>query len=253
MFAAFDQWLGHQGAAASRYFRLPKAKALPALNAWFNYGQSTVQTWKASRSWHIETNFLHQLVSAASSQTTDPRDRVYALLSHPSSRRASTYDPDMRTDYRAVCRERPPLITPDYTKTTEEVYYDTACALLKQHKDFHPLGAIFHDKETLNSDLPTWVPRWDRIGSKSTIGCALTDPWNCSKGGPAFYLQVMPGRELRVMLWKWATVEEFSSEIDPARLPFLARISQEAKPSLTPLYWTEGLSLEREKRSVHRS
>ncbi|OTB01270.1 hypothetical protein M426DRAFT_323659 [Hypoxylon sp. CI-4A] len=235
MFAAFDWWLRRQGAIVERHFKLPRAKIAPAINAWFDYGQSTVQSWQAPRAWHIRANFLKQLITAAPSQTMDPRDRVYAVLSHPSSRRVSIHDPDMRPDYRAICREQPLIIKPDSTKTTDEVYYDTACALLQQHRDFRPLGAVFHDKETFNSDLPTWVPRWDKMDNKEPIGCALDKPWNCSKGGPAFDGQVIPGGALRVTLWRWAIAEEFDSEMDPARLPFLAQISEEGRNRVLPL------------------
>ncbi|XXG94241.1 hypothetical protein Hte_000495 [Hypoxylon texense] len=234
MFAAFDFWLRRQGATAQHHFRLPRAKIIPALNAWYDYGQSTVQDWQAPRGSQIEMNFLKQLIAAAPSQTTDPRDRVYALLSHPSSRRTSTWEPDMRTDYRAICRE-PLLITPNYTKTTEVVYYETACVLLRQHRDLHPLGAVFHDKETFNLGLPTWVPRWDTIGSKIPLGCDLRTPWNCSKGGPNFDLKLMPFGRLCVTLWKWATVENFDSETDPAQLPFLSQVSREERKKVLPL------------------
>jgi len=82
-----------------------------------------------------------KLREMANSKCSDPRDRVYAALS-------TLHESEHRID-----------ITPDYTKTTKEVYTD----LVKKHLALWSNLRILEycELQEQPTDLPTWVPNWD--------------------------------------------------------------------------------------------
>ncbi|KAF2092942.1 hypothetical protein NA57DRAFT_62043 [Rhizodiscina lignyota] len=70
---------------------------------------------------------------------SDPRDRIYALLS------MLPVDENLK-------------IEPDYTKTVSEVYRDAALAELRFWRRFDLLATVEHHGEGLR--VPSWVPDW---------------------------------------------------------------------------------------------
>ncbi|KAJ4988146.1 ankyrin and het domain protein [Stagonosporopsis vannaccii] len=79
------------------------------------------------------------------SKSTDPRDKVYAFLGLASSAMAP-----FRTD--------PAAITPDYSRSVQQVYLATAKALLT---NFHNLSVLSHVEDhsiRRTTGLPSWVP-----------------------------------------------------------------------------------------------
>ena len=74
------------------------------------------------------------------SESTDPRDKVYAILPF-----ASNVEKDE--------------IIPDYTKTFEALYTEVAIWSLKKHNNLHIFGLCAHT-EARNPNLPSWIPDW---------------------------------------------------------------------------------------------
>ena len=58
---------------------------------------------------------------------------------------------------------RETIVVSDYSKSVEEVYLELAIRLLWHHGDLVMLGAVCHTAESIVSDYPSWVPRWDII------------------------------------------------------------------------------------------
>lgn len=73
---------------------------------------------------------------------SDPRDKVYALLS-----------------FLPVCRLRP-LIQPDYSKSIAEIFEETTVKVFNYCQTLGLLSEIEHDC-AIDEDWPSWVPRWD--------------------------------------------------------------------------------------------
>jgi hypothetical protein len=83
-------------------------------------------------------------------QATDPRDHVYAFLSHP----------------RATCGagKDEPIVVVDYNKSVDEVYLETASRILET--DLYcwtVLSCVDHtpNSPSLSGQRQSWVPRWD--------------------------------------------------------------------------------------------
>lgn len=100
--------------------------------------------------WHEEPalDFQEVLIRARKSKATDARDKVFALLSHPSARQYKP--PDI-------------IVQPDYTKSSKEVAFEIATKLILGSEPLKLLSAVQHPvpgSEKLKV-FPTWVPRWD--------------------------------------------------------------------------------------------
>jgi hypothetical protein len=91
--------------------------------------------------------FLQLLVLSEARNTTDPRDRVFALLSHPSAWR-----------HHPVTSQARLLIEPDYTKSFPTIYTDIAYIIIRDSKSLDVLSYIRGYE--LAFGLPTWAPLW---------------------------------------------------------------------------------------------
>lgn len=119
------------------------------------------------------TVFSNLLNAARRMDATDPRDYIYAFLSNPLAQ---------KTDGSLI-------VEPDYTKSVDDVFLDTACALL-EHPREGPwvLSCVMHRElaDIERSDLPSWVPRWDQKLTSSMF----SDPTTWFRtGGPASQFQ----------------------------------------------------------------
>ena len=76
-------------------------------------------------------------------ESTDPRDKIFALLS-------------LAADRREIAKLG---VVPDYTKPCKEIYTITMAALLQQG---HISLLSFCQSPKLQSGLPSWVPDWSR-------------------------------------------------------------------------------------------
>lgn len=148
--------------------------------------------------------FLHVISNARRYKATDPRDKIFAMLSHPTAHTISItgislnwagyqrvlplaieFLPSIH-DQRAVKvhAERsdkpqsppkqlpPPLLQADYSKKTEEVYRDMVLDFINRTKSLEILTAVQHDPEDDTSSLftPSWVPRWDYFVNTPILG-----------------------------------------------------------------------------------
>ncbi|KAF2818710.1 HET-domain-containing protein, partial [Ophiobolus disseminans] len=96
---------------------------------------------------HSEGSFLRLLVVTEQRQMTDPRDRIFALLSHPSAQVKDPQDSTLSL-----------VVEADYKKTYEEVYRDVAARLITTSNSLDVLSYIRGFEK--GCGLPTWVPDW---------------------------------------------------------------------------------------------
>ncbi|KPI45460.1 uncharacterized protein AB675_560 [Cyphellophora attinorum] len=93
-------------------------------------------------------SFISTLNNGRYYRATDARDHIYAFLSHPSADAAASDN----------------LLVPDYEKSVDQIYLETALRVLET--DSHPwtlLSCIDHTIESpsLKGGRPSWVPRWN--------------------------------------------------------------------------------------------
>lgn len=79
------------------------------------------------------------------SKSTDPRDKVYAFLGLASSR-------------MAPFRTNPTVLTPDYNMSVQEVYLETAKAILATCRNLSLLSHVEDASIRRTTGLPSWVP-----------------------------------------------------------------------------------------------
>ncbi|KAB8219354.1 heterokaryon incompatibility protein-domain-containing protein [Aspergillus novoparasiticus] len=92
--------------------------------------------------------FLDLLDHASILECQDPRDHVYAFLSHPLAQKRRLNSSD-----RA-------LITPDYRKSVIDVFKDVSVYLLEQ-SGLRTLSSVEHNESSIGAHFPSWVIRWD--------------------------------------------------------------------------------------------
>jgi len=90
--------------------------------------------------------FVELLARAKRLDCSDARDRVYAFLGLPLAQ---------------VGPKDCVVVEPDYDNNYLEGYREFALQWLKHTHDLHLLSTVEHNAETFESDLPSWVPRWD--------------------------------------------------------------------------------------------
>jgi hypothetical protein len=129
------------------FTRNPSAvESRPPLST-FNAGK-TFLLGKTFRSPSSNYGFLSILNLSMELLATDPRDYIYGFLGHPTARVVSHYQQKI-------------LVTPDYSKTIDEVYVDVMLALIQDPRDgLQALSLVHHSETTLASDTPSWVVRW---------------------------------------------------------------------------------------------
>jgi hypothetical protein len=79
-------------------------------------------------------------------QSTDPRDYIYALLSHPSA----TINGSL-------------LVQPNYAIPTAQVYTDLAVNVVNQTNSLQILSFVDHSTGPSFEVLPSWVPDWHAV------------------------------------------------------------------------------------------
>jgi hypothetical protein len=136
------------------------------------------------------STFLHVISNIRRCQATDPRDKVFALMSHPTAHTISTtsislnwnaYKPALPLALRLLpsladqylVKERAkhtnsntppdelpaPLLKADYTKTVEEVYLELAWDHITRTRSVEILTAVQNDPGNSSAlSKPSWVP-----------------------------------------------------------------------------------------------
>ena len=91
-----------------------------------------------------EKNFTETLIDGKS--FTDAKDKVYALLSHPSARKGAGQA----------------ILEPQYNDPIGKMYTNLTTELLRSTRSLQVLSAVQHrsEKDLEPTDIPSWVPRW---------------------------------------------------------------------------------------------
>jgi hypothetical protein len=99
-------------------------------------------------------NFVEVLHWARVHRSTDPRDYIYALLSHPSA----TVNGSL-------------LVQPNYSITPAQAYIELALNVIERTKSLLILAFVDHHEEAGTLILPTWVPDWHALNLVAPIRC----------------------------------------------------------------------------------
>jgi Heterokaryon incompatibility protein (HET) len=123
-------------------------------------------------------------------QTTDPRDKVYALLG------LASVDRNM------------PLPKPDYSKSVSEVYCETVRAIIRHTADLSVLCLSKALGATTLHKLPSWVPDWTTTPDYKPIINAQSIGWWKAAGetlprGPDFHFDTDSQQAIRPKLRPW--------------------------------------------------
>ncbi|KAI6912364.1 hypothetical protein D0867_06313 [Hortaea werneckii] len=90
--------------------------------------------------------FFNVLLVTLHYQATDPRDKIYASLGHPSAQTKA----DQGT-----------IVSPDYGRSLIRVHFELACSLMTGDRRLLALSAVEHiDSADVDSCIISWLPRW---------------------------------------------------------------------------------------------
>jgi hypothetical protein len=127
-------------------------------------------------------NFVETLARAKTLGCNDNRDRIYGFLGSPKA---------------AVGHKKEIVLVPDYGKDYRKVYHDFAVSWLVKTQDLGLLSAIEHDEDSLQSSIPTWVPRWDVTLSSNYYGL-FSSGFDTSKNLPVTLPDLITEGELKL-------------------------------------------------------
>jgi hypothetical protein len=120
--------------------------------------------------------FMDILAKTRGLSCTDARDSVYAFLGHPSAFKRRKLDVDPYNWYPTnYYQGRSTVILPNYKKSNTflKIYTELAVAAIKDlGLGLNVISHIAHNEETIETDFPSWVPRWDVRGHPSNFAGA---------------------------------------------------------------------------------
>ncbi|KAH6721662.1 heterokaryon incompatibility protein-domain-containing protein [Leptodontidium sp. MPI-SDFR-AT-0119] len=109
---------------------------------------------KSHESKDPRTSLVYELNRASERKSTDPRDRVFAMLGHFSA---------------AVLLEDSTPFEADYTRSTRDIYIDVAVRTLKGYPRLELLNSVqWHDDD--DESLPSWVADWGNNSIRNLLG-----------------------------------------------------------------------------------
>lgn len=158
---------------------------------------------RGMRPYSLKTLPLSMLKSFKGLDSTDPRDKVFALLG-----------------FVALDGPYPELITPDYEKSIEQVYLDVAKYLILTERTLHVLNQRHLPLSTSrHRSMPTWVPDWQVDTKIKTISHRIHSEDERALIGNNLVSQLvrfLPGGELCVKGFEVDVVSEvFNSGLFP--------------------------------------
>jgi hypothetical protein len=169
-------------------------------------------------------------------QCTDERDRIYALL----SMQFSGNDPNIAM-----------LLRPDYEKGVRTVYVEAARCMLRQDEHLRLLSAVQHSPGDIDSDYPSWVPRWDRPQTVEPLALREEQGYY-SNGGELFFPDGETfgpdGESLFVNGLQCGTVIRASETVDASHLG-LASLANERDREALRLIFSQLCDEQRQLRS----
>jgi hypothetical protein len=129
------------------------------MNMYLEGHQDFGQAFYSDLSWD-SPSVLRTLNYAKELDLSDPRDRIYAFMDLLRS------------------SEKHFRIEPDYRTSHLDIYRQFALRYIQAAGDTELLDYVSHNKASLSSGIPSWVPRWDittwSLGQSSTAASALT-------------------------------------------------------------------------------
>lgn len=128
----------------------------------------------------IGDNVLNLLRNARRLELTDKRDRIYAFTGLPG--------------FQELSRD----LVIDYNKSWAEVYYDVAHWHVVTNKNLLVLHYVEHNRETLASDNPSWVPQWHTRQYTEILRSELGDDGIFSHISPHIHLDLTSSGVLKV-------------------------------------------------------
>jgi hypothetical protein len=140
--AAFSSFMDANGASIINHLGLKSWVANHINLVWAND--------ESGKSLH---NFVEVLHWARVHRSTDPRDYIYALLSHSSA----SLDGEL-------------IMQPNYRITTEVAYTKLAVNVIKRTNSLHILAFVDHHEEA-GMVLPSWVPDWHALNLVAPLRC----------------------------------------------------------------------------------
>ncbi|TVY82068.1 Heterokaryon incompatibility protein 6 OR allele [Lachnellula suecica] len=110
-----------------------------------------LKTWvvnHVNQVWSLDPNhsFVEILHMGRVHNSTDPRDHIYALLSHPRAKMNGSL-----------------VVQPNYSITPAEAYVELALKVIEQTQSLEILGFVEHDEKPGILALPSWVPDWHAL------------------------------------------------------------------------------------------
>ena len=165
--------------------------------------QNVCHIYTAFSPFRPRATFFYLLNSSKGLKTTDPRDKVYALLSHPTACTIGTSQAlpknsnafkdymDLVTQFlpsihdqffvkrireqqeakvSAKVERAEPLIKADYNKSVFEVYHDVALEHINCTETLEILTAVQHQPNTPELPFPSWVPQWNQCLDTPILG-----------------------------------------------------------------------------------
>ncbi|KAN0079145.1 Heterokaryon incompatibility protein (HET) domain containing protein [Elaphomyces granulatus] len=133
--AAFSGYMDAKGASIVNHLQL---------KSWM--ANHVTLVWDMTAEGHPIYSFVEVLHWARVHQCTDPRDRIYGLLSHPSAIVNGSL-----------------LIEPSYRISTSQAYTDLAVNVIEQTNSLQTLALVDHGEDSGQIVLPTWVPDWQAV------------------------------------------------------------------------------------------
>jgi hypothetical protein len=142
-------------------------------------------------------DFLELLEVTRAQQASDPRDYIFALLSHP-----------------CAMIDGVPIVEPDYSKSAQELYFEVSIKIMRQTRSLRLLSAIHHGDDTgLGSETMSWIPTWSRDLYVLSLGVYRERYYDvlydASAGIPAVFETILPQKALRLEGFVFDVVDEF--------------------------------------------
>ncbi|KAG9247446.1 HET domain protein [Calycina marina] len=134
--ATFCRFMDDNSASVINYFGMKSWVANHINHVWETDSTGTA----------VCTSFVEVLHWARIHHSTDPRDYIYALLSHPRAKVDGSL-----------------LIDPNYAITAAQTYTEFALNMIDRTNSLQLLAFVDHPEEPSKLGLPTWVPDWHAL------------------------------------------------------------------------------------------
>lgn len=181
--------------------------------------------WKTTAGGQPVFSFVEVLHWARVHRSSDPRDFIYGLLSHPSSTVKGSL-----------------LIEPNYRISTSGVYTNLALNVIKRTDSLQILAFVDHGEDSNRTVLPTWVPDWQAINLVAPLRTSTQAAEETSES--ISFAQFGARTVLKCNGVLVGTVCALSNMINPSELTVtcLEKEMQKKNPFLIQHFWNKVMS-----------